>query len=107
MFKFKKSLCVLLSAIMLLGVLFAAPITVSAGMPFYFHPGIAANADYSYWYAWTWAEGQDGYWLKGTQTSDGIEFFGLWDKVNFVLMYSDYDTDEMDDNSWDDTIYQS
>ena len=107
MFKFKKSLCVLLSVLMLLGVLLAAPINVSAGMPFYFHPGVAANADYSYWYAWTWAEGQDGYWLKGTQTSDGIEFFGLWDKVNFVLMYSDYETEEMNDSSWDDTIYQS
>ncbi len=105
MTKFKKSLCVMLSVLMLLSILVSAPITVFAGAPSYFHPGIVTEK--GYWYAWTWSDGEEGSWRTAEDENGTITFYGLSDKVVFVLMDKDLGYDELDDKSWGYTIHQS
>lgn len=105
MTKFKKSLCVMLSVLMLLGILVSAPITVFAGMPSYFHPGIVTEK--GYWYAWTWSDGEEGSWRTAEKENGTITFWGLSDKVVFVLMNKNLGYDELDNKSWEYTIHQS
>ena len=101
--KFKKSLCIILSILMLFGVLTVAPITANAGMPTYFHPGIVDDS--GYWYAWTWGDDSSGSWRTAYDEDGVITFYGLSKKVVFVLM--DEQLDELDDMSWGHTIHQS
>lgn len=101
--KFKKTLCIVLSMLMLLGALTIAPITANAGMPTYFHPGIVTES--GYWYAWTWDNGGDGSWRTAYDEDGVLTFYGLSKNVVFVLM--DRQLDEPDDLSWGYTIHQS
>lgn len=102
---FKKTLCILLSIIMIVGVFAALPITASAGAPTYFHPGIITAK--GYWYAWTWSDSDEGSWRTAWDENGVTTFYGLSDKVVFVLLSKNLSSDELDDNSWGYTVHQS